>query len=72
MGIASHLLPETYENSWVNVQKDVPCLNWGSGDRGVAIYRPFGEFHRANSYFHLYGAQGQDQQQTGGSSPFPQ
>ncbi|GFV44293.1 hypothetical protein TNCV_4117701 [Trichonephila clavipes] len=25
---------------------------------GVAIYRPFGEFHRANSYCHLYGAQG--------------
>ncbi|GFS77207.1 uncharacterized protein TNCV_3758031 [Trichonephila clavipes] len=24
---------------------------------GVAIYRPFGEFHRANSYCHLYGAQ---------------
>ncbi|GFX93514.1 uncharacterized protein TNCV_1094541 [Trichonephila clavipes] len=26
---------------------------------GVAIYRPFGEFCRANSYCHLYGAQGQ-------------
>ncbi|GFX62815.1 hypothetical protein TNCV_3351411 [Trichonephila clavipes] len=25
---------------------------------GVAIYRPFGEFRRANSYCHLYGAQG--------------
>ncbi|GFU83535.1 uncharacterized protein TNCV_4217951 [Trichonephila clavipes] len=25
---------------------------------GVAIYRPFGEFHRANSYCHLYVAQG--------------
>ncbi|PRD24516.1 UNVERIFIED_CONTAM: hypothetical protein NCL1_43532 [Trichonephila clavipes] len=24
---------------------------------GVAIYRPFGEFRRANSYCHLYGAQ---------------
>ncbi|GFW39015.1 hypothetical protein TNCV_1830071 [Trichonephila clavipes] len=28
---------------------------------GVAIYRPFGEFSRANSYCHLYGAQGQRQ-----------
>ncbi|GFT12520.1 uncharacterized protein TNCV_5093281 [Trichonephila clavipes] len=25
---------------------------------GVAIYRPFGEFRLANSYYHLYGAQG--------------
>ncbi|GFT95739.1 uncharacterized protein TNCV_311091 [Trichonephila clavipes] len=25
---------------------------------GVAIYRPFGEFRRANLYCHLYGAQG--------------
>ncbi|GFX16266.1 hypothetical protein TNCV_4705201 [Trichonephila clavipes] len=25
---------------------------------GVAIYPPFGEFRRANSYCHLYGAQG--------------
>ncbi|GFV12667.1 uncharacterized protein TNCV_1388631 [Trichonephila clavipes] len=28
---------------------------------GVAIYRPFGEFHRANSYCYLYSAQGQRQ-----------
>ncbi|GFS83846.1 hypothetical protein TNCV_2362951 [Trichonephila clavipes] len=28
---------------------------------GVAIYRPFGEFRRAESYCHLYGAQGQRQ-----------
>ncbi|GFT88852.1 hypothetical protein TNCV_906661 [Trichonephila clavipes] len=28
---------------------------------GVAIYRPFGESHRAKSYCHLYGAQGQRQ-----------
>ncbi|GFT45232.1 hypothetical protein TNCV_2549031 [Trichonephila clavipes] len=27
----------------------------------VAIYRPFGEFRRAKSYCHLYGAQGQRQ-----------
>ncbi|GFS90231.1 hypothetical protein TNCV_508661 [Trichonephila clavipes] len=26
---------------------------------GVSIYRPFGEFRRANSYCHLYGAQGE-------------
>ncbi|GFS74949.1 hypothetical protein TNCV_1396201 [Trichonephila clavipes] len=26
---------------------------------GFAIYRPFGEFHQAKSYCHLYGAQGQ-------------
>ncbi|GFT28890.1 uncharacterized protein TNCV_3585851 [Trichonephila clavipes] len=25
---------------------------------GVAIYCPFGEFHRANSYCQLYGGQG--------------
>ncbi|GFU07907.1 hypothetical protein TNCV_2806661 [Trichonephila clavipes] len=36
----------------------VPCLNWGGG---IAIYRPFGEFRRANSYCHLYGVQGQRQ-----------
>ncbi|GFW61026.1 hypothetical protein TNCV_4872361 [Trichonephila clavipes] len=30
---------------------------------GVTIYRPFGEFHRTNSYCHLYGAQGQGQRQ---------
>ncbi|GFW47882.1 hypothetical protein TNCV_2400691 [Trichonephila clavipes] len=28
---------------------------------GVAIYHPFKEFHRAKSYCHLYGAQGQRQ-----------
>ncbi|GFT43577.1 hypothetical protein TNCV_3133071 [Trichonephila clavipes] len=28
---------------------------------GVAIYRPFGEFHLAKSYCHLHGAQGQRQ-----------
>ncbi|GFS76785.1 uncharacterized protein TNCV_4423931 [Trichonephila clavipes] len=30
---------------------------------GVAIYRPFGEFRRANSYCCLYGAQGLGQRQ---------
>ncbi|GFU93521.1 uncharacterized protein TNCV_947631 [Trichonephila clavipes] len=30
---------------------------------GVAIYRLFGEFCRANSYCHLYGAQGPGQRQ---------
>ncbi|GFU69882.1 hypothetical protein TNCV_113011 [Trichonephila clavipes] len=30
---------------------------------GGAIYRPFGEFRRANSYCHLYGAQGLGQRQ---------
>ncbi|GFV69247.1 hypothetical protein TNCV_3861691 [Trichonephila clavipes] len=39
-----------------------PCRNCGGGDRGgVAIYRPLGEFRRAKSYCHLYGAQGQQQ-----------
>ncbi|GFW98932.1 hypothetical protein TNCV_4655591 [Trichonephila clavipes] len=28
---------------------------------GVAIYRPVGEFCRAKSYCHMYGAQGQRQ-----------
>ncbi|GFV53093.1 hypothetical protein TNCV_2893251 [Trichonephila clavipes] len=38
------------------------CRNCGGGDRRrVAIYRPFGEFRRAKSYCHLYGAQGQRQ-----------
>ncbi|GFU42932.1 hypothetical protein TNCV_3140891 [Trichonephila clavipes] len=36
------------------------CRNCGGGDRcRVAIYRPFGEFRRAKSYCHLYGAQSQ-------------
>ncbi|GFX17816.1 uncharacterized protein TNCV_2292651 [Trichonephila clavipes] len=49
----------------------VPCLNCGGGDRGcVAIYRPFGEFRRAKSYCHLYGAQGQHDRRT--SIPMPQ
>ncbi|PRD31919.1 UNVERIFIED_CONTAM: hypothetical protein NCL1_22039 [Trichonephila clavipes] len=30
---------------------------------GVAIYRPFGEFRRVNSYCHLYGAQDLGQRQ---------
>ncbi|GFX52176.1 uncharacterized protein TNCV_548351 [Trichonephila clavipes] len=34
---------------------------WQKSGGGVAIYHPFGEFHRANSYCHLYGAQGQRQ-----------
>ncbi|GFW44698.1 hypothetical protein TNCV_4482431 [Trichonephila clavipes] len=38
----------------------VPCLNNGGG---VAIYRPFGEFRRANLHCHLYGSQGQGQRQ---------
>ncbi|GFU91457.1 hypothetical protein TNCV_2542251 [Trichonephila clavipes] len=29
----------------------------------VKIYRPFGEFRRASSYCHLYGAQNQGQRQ---------
>ncbi|GFV97624.1 hypothetical protein TNCV_2041321 [Trichonephila clavipes] len=36
---------------------------------GVAIYHPFGEFRRAKSYCHLYGAQGQNDRRT--SSPLP-
>ncbi|GFU67378.1 hypothetical protein TNCV_640781 [Trichonephila clavipes] len=30
---------------------------------GVAIYRPFGEFRRVNSYCHLYGVKGLGQRQ---------
>ncbi|GFS64692.1 hypothetical protein TNCV_4684871 [Trichonephila clavipes] len=37
-----------------------PCRNCGKRG-GVAIYRPIGEFRRANSYCHLYGVQGQQQ-----------
>ncbi|GFV08287.1 hypothetical protein TNCV_327211 [Trichonephila clavipes] len=40
----------------------IPCLNCGGGDRWCSPnYRPFGESHRANSYCHLYGAQGHRQ-----------
>ncbi|GFX64984.1 uncharacterized protein TNCV_451221 [Trichonephila clavipes] len=38
-----------------------PRRNCEGGDRDVAIYRTFGEFRRAKSYCHLYGAQGQRQ-----------
>ncbi|GFV79526.1 hypothetical protein TNCV_279801 [Trichonephila clavipes] len=38
---------------------------------GVAIYRPFGEFRRANSYCHLYGAQGLGRYDRRTSSPLP-
>ncbi|GFW91401.1 uncharacterized protein TNCV_3375671 [Trichonephila clavipes] len=31
---------------------------------GVAIYRHFGDFYQANSYGHLYGAQGLGQRHT--------
>ncbi|GFW93736.1 hypothetical protein TNCV_4542631 [Trichonephila clavipes] len=31
---------------------------------GVALYHPIGEFRRANSYCHLYGAQDLGQRQT--------
>ncbi|GFU81717.1 transposable element Tc1 transposase [Trichonephila clavipes] len=44
------------------VQSMFTCRSCGGGDRGrVALYRPFGEFRRAKSYCHLYGAQGQRQ-----------
>ncbi|GFV85172.1 hypothetical protein TNCV_4172251 [Trichonephila clavipes] len=44
------------------VSQTVPCINCGGGIRGcIAIYRPFGEFRRAKSDCHLYGAQGQRQ-----------
>ncbi|GFX26268.1 uncharacterized protein TNCV_948681 [Trichonephila clavipes] len=36
---------------------------------GVAIYRPFRKFRRANSYCHLYGAQGANHRRS--SSPLP-
>ncbi|GFX75340.1 DDE_3 domain-containing protein [Trichonephila clavipes] len=39
-------------------RQEVPCQNCGGG---VAIYRPLGEFRRANSYCHLYGGQGLQQ-----------
>ncbi|GFU53378.1 hypothetical protein TNCV_2954021 [Trichonephila clavipes] len=44
-------------NVWDNVsmQKIVEV------EIGGDIYRPFGEFRRAKSYCHLYGAQGQRQ-----------
>ncbi|GFX01156.1 hypothetical protein TNCV_4581221 [Trichonephila clavipes] len=39
----------------------VPCLNWGGGDRWCRHLSSLLEFHQANSYCHLYGAQGQRQ-----------
>ncbi|GFT80369.1 hypothetical protein TNCV_1190111 [Trichonephila clavipes] len=56
----------TYElpNVVITQTFTVPCLNCGDGDRWFAIYRPFGEFRRANSYCHLYGTEGQGQRQT--------
>ncbi|GFT24816.1 uncharacterized protein TNCV_3021121 [Trichonephila clavipes] len=38
---------------------------------GSAIYCPFGEFFRAKSYCHLYGAQGLGQHDRHNSSPLP-
>ncbi|GFS98182.1 hypothetical protein TNCV_3924861 [Trichonephila clavipes] len=40
---------------------EITCQNCGGGEGSIAIYRAFGEFRRANSYSHLYGAQGQPQ-----------
>ncbi|GFT83169.1 hypothetical protein TNCV_2129801 [Trichonephila clavipes] len=40
---------------------NVPCLNCGGGDRWCRHLSSLREFHRANSYCHLYGAQGQRQ-----------
>ncbi|GFY19756.1 uncharacterized protein TNCV_4649281 [Trichonephila clavipes] len=39
----------------------VPCLNCGGGDRCCRYLSSLQEFHRANSYCHLYGDQGQRQ-----------
>ncbi|GFW99737.1 uncharacterized protein TNCV_3419671 [Trichonephila clavipes] len=39
----------------------VPCQNCGGGDRRCRHLSSLGEFRRANSYCHLYGAQGQRQ-----------
>ncbi|GFX25048.1 hypothetical protein TNCV_4260151 [Trichonephila clavipes] len=53
---------QRYDEIMVDHDLKFTCRNCGGGDRGrVAIYRPFGEFHRAKSYCHLYGAQGQRQ-----------
>ncbi|GFX86711.1 uncharacterized protein TNCV_1409081 [Trichonephila clavipes] len=38
-----------------------PWQNCGGEIGGVAIYRSFGEFRRANLYCHLYGGLGQRQ-----------
>ncbi|GFT57201.1 hypothetical protein TNCV_1692111 [Trichonephila clavipes] len=39
----------------------IPCLNCGGGDRRYHHQSSLQEFRRANSYCHLYGAQGQRQ-----------
>ncbi|GFX18973.1 uncharacterized protein TNCV_322781 [Trichonephila clavipes] len=49
-GTGEYFLPLQFHDKIVEVQ---------IGD--VAIYRPFREFRRANSYCHLYGAQVQQQ-----------
>ncbi|GFV07266.1 transposable element Tc3 transposase [Trichonephila clavipes] len=51
------------DNLILSIPKHFPMQNCGGGDRGVAIYRPFREFRRANPYCHLYGAQGLGQRQ---------
>ncbi|GFX38641.1 hypothetical protein TNCV_3476311 [Trichonephila clavipes] len=47
----------------------VPCLNCGGGDTWCHHLSSFREFHRANSYCHLYGAQGEHVRRI--SSPLP-
>ncbi|GFU07599.1 hypothetical protein TNCV_2225691 [Trichonephila clavipes] len=39
----------------------IPCQNCGGGDIWCRHLSSLREFHRANSYCHLYGAQGQQQ-----------
>ncbi|GFX18157.1 uncharacterized protein TNCV_1578361 [Trichonephila clavipes] len=51
-GTGEYFPPFQYHGEIVKVEID-----------GVAIYRPFGEFRRANSYCHLYGAHGLGQRQ---------
>ncbi|GFV41198.1 hypothetical protein TNCV_2979521 [Trichonephila clavipes] len=50
-------------DSWICHQSNTSRIIWDEIVEveigGVAIYHPFGEFRRAKSYCHLYGAQGQ-------------
>ncbi|GFT43586.1 hypothetical protein TNCV_3133101 [Trichonephila clavipes] len=60
--MAQSALKDWYTIKYAMKLTKFTCRNCGGGDRGgVAIYRPFGEFRRAKSYCHLYGAQGQRQ-----------
>ncbi|GFW71536.1 transposase domain containing protein [Trichonephila clavipes] len=61
LNIWYNLSPAIYQRLVTSMPRRVEAVLRAKG--GVAIYRLFGECHRANSYCHLYSAQGQGQRQ---------